>query len=320
MGGGRRVEILSRGTGYSTIAAVLALVVSGCASTQLNYNAVEVSSSIDSVYTRETLNNLSKFIDDANAIPSQVMLVGGTIQTVNTINPSISFPLASQVARTIQTTPTALTLSTANTLGATGASVSGTNSAQQNYTMSPLNDANTLRNQRALYRHAIFGTPLRGYYHVPQVFFQDKFYDDPYLLQKPHCVLCAVEQGLFSGEQHPAVNENEALPGKWLYWEGDPYLNQLLAQGEPIDLGRHGNHQLYMSRKDYSHGVLTNFVMFTLPNSAPAEVFTPVVHVTPGTPGGPGAAALPSSTNLRIMPTERLGPALIIPQGIQPSQ
>ncbi len=300
------------------------LLCSGCASTQLNYNAVEISSTIDSVYTRETLNNLSKFIDDPNAIPSQVLMVGGTVQTVNTVNPSITFPLAAQVARTTQATPNLLTLITTNTLAGTGASVSGTNSAQQNYTIAPLNDANTLRNQRALYRHAVFGTPLIGHYLTPQIFFQNKFFDDPYHLQKPHCVLCAKKQGEFSGQQSPLVYENEALQRKWLYWDSDPHLNELLAQGEPVNLGHFGNHQLFMSQADYYNGALTNFVVFTLPNTEPAEVFSPIVRLTPGTPGaaaGPAVTTAPSNaTNFRLTPAARQGPALVIPQGIQPTQ
>ena len=191
----------------------------------------------------------------------------------------------------------------------------------KNYTIAPLNDANTLRNQQALYRHAVFGTGLIGHYHVPLIFLQDKFYEDPYHLQQPHCVLCAFKQGEFSGHQHPAVYENKALPPKWLYWDDDPRLNELLATGEPVDLGHYGNHELFMSRADYDRGVLTNFVAFTLPNTDLTEALTPpVVHLTPGTAGATGApSAAPTSVpSIRVPPATRQGPALIIPQGIQP--
>ncbi|MCC8953120.1 hypothetical protein H8B02_06455 [Bradyrhizobium sp. Pear77] len=304
------------------VATVALLASSGCASTQLNYNAVEVSATIDSVYTRETLNNLSKFIDNRNAIPSQVIMVGGTIQTVNTVNPSLTFPLTSQLARTVQAAPAGLTLISANTLSGSGAGVTATNSAQQNYTIAPLNDANTLRNQRALYQHAVYGTALIGRYHVPLVFFQDKFYPDPYHLQEPHCVLCAVQQGEFSGKQHPTLRENRALPGKWLYWDNDPRLDGLRATGEPpVDLGHYGNHELFMSRADYERGVLTDFVVFTLPNTELAETLTPVVQLTPGTPGAPSkSTGTAGPTSFRIAPAARQGPALIQPQGILPAQ
>jgi hypothetical protein len=305
--------------GRGTIAMIALLLSSGCASTQLNYNAVEISATIDGVYTRETLNNFSKLIDDPKAIPSQITMIGGTIQTANAVNPSLTFPFSAQIAKTTQAAPAGLTLSTANTLSGVGANVGGTNTATQNYTISPLSDANTLRNQQALYRHAVFGTPLIGNYDVPQIFFQDKFYDDPYHLQLPNCVLCAVKQGQFSGKQHPAVRENVALPPKWLYWDSDPRLNELLVKGEPVDLGHYGNHELFMSRADYNDGVLTNFVLFTLPNTEPAETFTPVTRLTPGTPGATSAAAATSS-NVRMQPAARQAPALVIPQAIVPSQ
>lgn len=305
--------------GCAWAAVIICFLSSGCASTQLNYNAVEVSSSLDSVYTRETLNNLSKFIDDPSAIPSQVMMSGGTIQTTNTVNPSISFPFGAQIARTTQAAPAGLTLSSVNTLSGVGGNVSATNTATQNYNITPINDANTLRNQQALYRHAVWGTPLDKYtYHVPMVFFQDKFFPDPYDLQKPHCVLCADRQGVFSGLQHPAVHVNKALPPKWLYWESDPNLDKLLAQGEPVDLGHYGNHELLMSRADYNSGVLTDFVVFTLPNVAPAEVLTAVVKLTPGTPGAASGSTSGSPANLKIFPQGAQPPAFVIPQGIVP--
>jgi hypothetical protein len=316
--------------------AGIVLLFAGCASTQLNYNAVEVSGTLDSVYTKETLNNLSKFIDDPFAIPSQVMMVGGTIQTVNTINPSVTFPLAAQIAKT--STNTSVAVTTANTLAGVGAGVSGTNTAQQNYTISPLNDANTLRNQQALYRHAVYGTSLLKEYQPPRIFLQDVFYDDPYSLQLPHCVLCADKQGVFTRQPHPSVHANKDLPPMWLYWDGHPRLAQLQSTDDIIDLGHFGNHELFMRRSDYYAGVLTNFVVFTLPNTEPAEVFaaatpapspTPTPSPTPGPTPSPTPSPTPTpkagsflipppATNLRLPPASRQAPALVLPQGIQP--
>jgi hypothetical protein len=326
--------MLATALGRQILAAGILLLASGCASTQLNYNAVEISGTLDSVYTKETLTNLSKFIDNPWAIPSQVMMVGGTVQTTNTINPSVTFPLTAAVARAFSNTSP--TISTTSTVAGAGATVSGTNTAQQNYTIAPLNDANTLRNQQALYRHAVYGASLVREYRVPRVFVADVFYDDPYNLQLPHCVLCAVRQGVFTRQPHPAVVENRNLRPAWLYWEGHPGLAQLQATGDIIDLGHFGNHELFMRRSNYDAGVLTHFVVFTLPNSEPAEVFaaaapTPAPSPTP-TPSGtptpspspsptPKAGSLvapPAASNLRLAPAARQGPALVIPQGIQP--
>jgi hypothetical protein len=292
------------------------LVLAGCASTQLNYNTLEISSTIDSVYTKQTLGNLSKFIDDPHAIPSQVILAGGTFQTVNTLTPSVTFPLTTQVADTVTNSISAVTAASARTVAGAGAGISGTNTAQQNYTVAPLNDANTLRNQQALYRHAVFGTSLIEHFTTPRVFFQNAFYDDPYQLQLPHCVLCAVKQGVFTNKK-PEVRENPSLPGKWLYWDDDPAFKQLQPFEDFIALGHYGRHDLFMKKTDYMAGVLTKFVLFTLPNTAPAEVFVAFPAET-GQPhvAVPGAPA----TNSRINPAERQNFNLIIPQGIVPSQ
>jgi hypothetical protein len=59
--------------------------LSGCASTQLNYNTLDVARSVESIYTRQALANLSKYIDEPNAIPSQLDLLQGTVQTSNSI-------------------------------------------------------------------------------------------------------------------------------------------------------------------------------------------------------------------------------------------
>jgi hypothetical protein len=53
-------------------AILCSILLSSCASTQLNYNTVELSSTVDDVYTLETLNKVSKFIDNRYAIPSQM--------------------------------------------------------------------------------------------------------------------------------------------------------------------------------------------------------------------------------------------------------
>src|SRR6266403_5084406 len=62
-------------------AALFALA--GCASAQLNYNTVDLASTIDSLLTEQVLSNLAKFIDSPHAIPSQVGIAAGTVKTNN---------------------------------------------------------------------------------------------------------------------------------------------------------------------------------------------------------------------------------------------
>jgi hypothetical protein len=106
------------------------------------------------------------------------------------------------------------------------------------------------------------------------------------------------------------VYENKALPAKWLYWEDDPSLPDLLSSGDIVDLGIHGKHNLFMRRTDYYAGVLTNFVLFTLPTAEPVETFT-----APATPGKPVSS--PTSSNLKMFPASRQ-PLLQSPPGILP--
>jgi hypothetical protein len=128
----------------------LAFALAGCAHTQLNSNTLDVASTIESLYREQTLTNLSRLIDDPNTIPSQVDISGGSIQTQDSITPSLNLPLGNQVMRngttlvvqTIQENVRALMLG-----------VSGQWS--QSWSITPVTDANALRRLRAVYRYAI---------------------------------------------------------------------------------------------------------------------------------------------------------------------
>jgi hypothetical protein len=262
-------------------------LVSGCASPQLTANTVDVSARVDDIYTKQVLNNFSKFVDDPFAIPSQAILSASQVQTTDTIQPSITFPFSNQVLTSVASAATGTTKTTSNTLAGAGASVQGTNSQQQNFTTAPLSDAMTLRNQQALYRHALLGTPLLNHYTPQRIYFNNQFYLDPYYIQLPQCVLCAQQQPyIFSYKVPvPKLRENPALPKRWLFVDGNR-----VKLADPIDLGHFGNHELYMERAAYESGVLSSFVLFTLSFTVPAETLT-----------GPPAQQQP--TIVEIVPT-----------------
>ena len=223
--------------------------LSGCASTQLNYNAVDISSTISDVYTRQALNNLAKFIDDRNAIPSQVILSTGTVQTLNTVNPSVTFPLTAQVANALSTAATgALSSANTRTTSGAGATASFSNSQQQNYNIAPLSDALALRNQQSIYRRAVYGNNIVGEFTPPRLFTRDQFIFDPYHLQYPQCVLCAKKQGVFvalTSLNSNNIKENKKLAPSWLRWD-DPAKQSGGAQTikDFKYLGRFVNHDL----------------------------------------------------------------------------
>jgi hypothetical protein len=265
----------------------------GCASSHLNNNTVEIASRIDSVYTRQTLSNLSKFIDDAHAIPSQIQLNSGVFQTTDTLQPTVTAPMSSQIASQITRTATSLTDQRTNTLAGFGLSVQGSVSQQQNYTGGPLNDANTLRNQRALYTWAVYGESLYKNYHPPKtIFYKNKFIYDPFFLQQPHCVLCIGDNQTYDPEAPPTINQlklNPALArGRWLFADGDG-----AGRAGMRDLGSFDNHELYMSQVDFDAGVLDDFVLFTLSFANPTVTISPpakspaptVIHIDNFPPG-----------------------------------
>jgi len=140
-------------------AALFALA--GCASAQLNYNTVDLASTIDSLLTEQVLSNLAKFIDSPHAIPSQVGIAAGTVTTNNVIQPNVTSPLniASVATNTIATTFAATTSSVATrtntrTLNNAGVGLTMTDQWQQNWTIAPVTDSDQLRRLRSLYRFA----------------------------------------------------------------------------------------------------------------------------------------------------------------------
>ena len=244
---------------FRPAALYVPLVLAGCSGTQLTYNTVDLAKTVQDLYTKQALNNLSETIDEPFATPSQMDIQTGTITTGNGVTPSVTFPLSSTAAQTIGAAGV-LTGGNRSTAGA-GATLSGTQTWQQNWNVLPLSDANTLRNLRALYRYAIFGSDLKSEYFIPRIEKNDKLVDDPYFMQYPQCVLCTNKR---------AVNPH--LHANWLYWTAG---GQGLSERSPpkdapvVDLGQFRSHELYMLRSDFEAGYLSDFVLFLLPNAEP---------------------------------------------------
>lgn len=139
------------------------LLLGGCASTQLNYNTLDLAASADHLLTAQVLKNLANFIGNSAAIPAQVVINGGTATTANTISPSVSDPFSKAVTAgtTIVTGATGALTSTTNSIsavrGAATATISGSNVATQNWAYDPVSDPDQLRRLYALYRFAVSG-------------------------------------------------------------------------------------------------------------------------------------------------------------------
>jgi hypothetical protein len=155
-------------------------VLAGCASTQLNYNALDAASTIDYFYIQQVLTNLVKIKEHQYAIPAQVSINTGTVSTTNQLTGSFSTPVSHAVAITNQfariisaspsTTNTTSELVTRQNMGVTAGA---TNIAAQSFIFWPVySDADQLRRLQYLYRYAaehITAHELLCRYPVPQL-------------------------------------------------------------------------------------------------------------------------------------------------------
>jgi hypothetical protein len=91
----------------SLICVVVCLLASGCASSQLNYNAADLAASLNSLTKKQIFFNLAQALNDPEFVPSQVTVSIGTAQTSNAVTPSISLPLGSPIATTSRFTTAA---------------------------------------------------------------------------------------------------------------------------------------------------------------------------------------------------------------------
>jgi hypothetical protein len=262
------------------VATLVATMTSGCASAQLNYNTLDIAARVDDLYVNQALANLSKTIDNHYAIPSQIDVAAGTVQTSASVTPSISYPLS----KTVLTSGTGTI--TSESLAGSGLTVGASDAWQQSWTISPITDGDNLRNLRALYRYVVVEDAKLEIEYTPA--------DKKASLQQPHCVLCTPKYAI-NRRLHPEARG-------WLYWSSDigsGVPQRLPPEGlQTVHLGHWGNHELFIAADAYYRGYLHDFVLFvmgtTLPSSGP----------TPAKGGGAGA----SSKRFE----------LIIPQSIQP--
>lgn len=152
------------GTVRRLVCIAVCLLSAGCASSQLNYNAADLASSLNSLEKRQIFFNLSQALSDPDFVPSQVTISIGTAQTANAVTPSISLPLGSPVATTARFTSAAnpsaqFASQITNAVPALGVQV--TDAWNQSWTMVPASSSNQIRRLRTLYQY-VTGTMPRA--------------------------------------------------------------------------------------------------------------------------------------------------------------
>ena len=148
----------------SLLMLALASLSLGCASEQLNYNTLDLAATVDSLVTKQVLENLSKFIDNPSAIPSQVDLAAGSATTANSITPTFADPFSGALTttKTLSTLAAATKSTTTTNTSARATSpmtfgVSALDQWTQSWTIAPVTAPDDLRRLRALYRYVFHG-------------------------------------------------------------------------------------------------------------------------------------------------------------------
>ncbi|MBR0685324.1 hypothetical protein JQ594_05315 [Bradyrhizobium manausense] len=133
---------------YATIA--LGLFLGGCASTQLNYNTIDIANNSDNLLTKQVLYNLSAYLDNPIAVPAQIVVTGGTASTSNSVTPSAGAPLDRALSVT-----SATNISRTSSIASPTIGISANDGWTQSYTFAPITDPDRTKRLDTLYRYAI---------------------------------------------------------------------------------------------------------------------------------------------------------------------
>jgi hypothetical protein len=188
------------------VCVALAWVLSGCASAQLNYNTLEISSTVDHLVTSQVLYNIAKYVENPWAVPAQVNIPAGSVQTTNQLSASYTDPV-NKALTAINTVATAAAKTVTNTNQVVTAATTVTPSANdqwsQNWSLSPVIDGDQVRRLRALYRYVTrpeevdlcaeyprILTQLTGISYTRDGDDQTIVADDTLFLNEPSCIIC----------------------------------------------------------------------------------------------------------------------------------
>jgi hypothetical protein len=138
---------------YVSAASAL-LLVGGCASTQLNYNTLDLASSTDNLVTQQVLYNFANFLDNPAAIPAQVTVSSGSATTSASITPSLTSPLSTGVtAANVIASAKSTTITDA--VASKTFSLNAADTWNQSWSYAPVTDPERMKRLQALYRYAV---------------------------------------------------------------------------------------------------------------------------------------------------------------------
>jgi hypothetical protein len=138
------------------------LAAAGCASTQLNFNTLDLASTVDDLTMSQVVYNIGRFVIDPYSNPTQVTVSGGSASTTNQGSVSLSSPLNPAITLTNTAAVAAgavlpaITNTRTSAAGSFGLTPSATNQASQNWSIATNTDADQQRRLRALYRFVTY--------------------------------------------------------------------------------------------------------------------------------------------------------------------
>ncbi|WP_157100574.1 hypothetical protein [Rhodoplanes sp. Z2-YC6860] len=129
-----------------------ALFLVGCASTQLNFNTLDLASTTNDLVTQQVLYNFASFIDNPAAVPAQVTVSSGNATTSNSITPNLTLPLSKSLSAS---NITVLNPTFGNATAAKSLQLSASDSWNQSWSFAPVTDPERMKRLQALYRYAV---------------------------------------------------------------------------------------------------------------------------------------------------------------------
>jgi hypothetical protein len=208
-------------------------ILGACAARQLSLNTVNVAGTIETIERQQTMGNFGRFADNDYAVPSVAFLTAGTVQIMNSVTPSVTFPLSSMFASAITTSATPSIANTTTSAGS-AATIGASIAWQDNFNILPLTDSFTLRNIAVLYR-AVMNVKRFGIaysdglptYQVPRAYGrQDQLVPDPYYLSYSNCIFC-LKRGASPPQDDQSLLKNlgkdiivnDVVSYQWLYYK-----------------------------------------------------------------------------------------------------
>ena len=341
--------------GFGCILISIAIMLGGCQGSQLSITTIDVASTIEAIQSKQTINNLGRVAANIYTIPSQVLLNGGTVQIVNSVTPSITFPLSSMFSRTIAATSAEI-----STTAGSGASLGASVSWQENFNILPVVDPFSLRNLNILYNVVLQGLGKKEAiknYQVPRSYDRsDRLVPDPYYFLNPSCVLCLSQASITQSppefplsqhnisemidNNHLIVNDVFTYHGMFYRSSSDPsgtFRPFTVDKGSLENIGSSSGFAFYVAKKAYSLSgnvlvkttidgkkLFSDFVLLTLPLVNIPQRFSSIpaskAPASAGTARGRSSATtLPGSVNNGAEGSRSTYSSPLVIQGIQPN-